>query len=55
MINLAVFIDIAYHIGVDRDGNLYELRDTAIAGDTDTKYDPTGHFESPRRVRSLCF
>jgi acyl-CoA synthetase (AMP-forming)/AMP-acid ligase II len=38
------WIDIAYHIGVDRDGNLYELPDTAIAGDTDTKYDPTGHF-----------
>jgi N-acetylmuramoyl-L-alanine amidase-like protein len=34
--------DIAYHIGVDRNGNCYELRDTAIAGDTFTSYDPTG-------------
>jgi hypothetical protein len=38
------WIDIAYHVGVDRNGHLYELRDYAIAGDTDTKYDTTGHF-----------
>ncbi len=38
------WIDIAYHIGVDRNGNLYELRNTAIAGDTATDYDTTGHF-----------
>ncbi len=38
------WIDIAYHVGVDRNGNLYELRDTAIAGDTATDYDTTGHF-----------
>jgi hypothetical protein len=38
------WIDIAYHIGVDRNGNIYELRSTAIAGDTATDYDTTGHF-----------
>ena len=38
------WIDIAYHVGVDRNGNLYELRNTAIAGDTATDYDTTGHF-----------
>ena len=38
------WIDIAYHVGVDRDGNIYELRDTGIAGDTATDYDTTGHF-----------
>ncbi|MGH3440575.1 MAG: peptidoglycan recognition protein family protein [Nitriliruptorales bacterium] len=34
--------DIAYHVGVDRRGNLYELRDPWIAGDTFTEYDPAG-------------
>ncbi len=38
------WIDIAYHIGVDRNGNIYELRDPGIVGDTATSYDPTGHF-----------
>jgi hypothetical protein len=38
------WIDIAYHVAVDRNGNLYELRDTALAGDTATDYDTTGHF-----------
>lgn len=38
------WIDIAYHVGVDRHGNIYELRNTAIAGDTATDYDTTGHF-----------
>jgi hypothetical protein len=38
------WIDIAYHVGVDRNGNLYELRNPAIAGDTATDYDTTGHF-----------
>lgn len=36
--------DIAYHVGVDRNGNIYELRDPLIKGDTATEYDPTGHF-----------
>ncbi|WP_232321107.1 N-acetylmuramoyl-L-alanine amidase [Mycobacterium shimoidei] len=38
------WIDIAYHVGVDRDGNIYELRSTELAGDTATDYDTTGHF-----------
>jgi hypothetical protein len=38
------WIDIAYHVGVDRNGNLYELRNPAIAGDTATDYETTGHF-----------
>src|SRR6201987_512369 len=38
------WIDIAYHVGVDRNGNIYELRSTDIAGDTATDYDTTGHF-----------
>ena len=38
------WVDIAYHAGVDRDGNIFELRRTAIAGDTATNYDTTGHF-----------
>jgi hypothetical protein len=38
------WIDIAYHVAVDRNGNLYELRNTELAGDTATDYDTTGHF-----------
>ena len=38
------WIDIAYHVGVDRNGNIYELRDPGLVGDTATTYDPTGHF-----------
>ena len=38
------WIDIAYHMSVDRNGNIYELRDPEIVGDTATSYDPTGHF-----------
>ncbi|WP_457148245.1 peptidoglycan recognition protein family protein [Mycobacterium sp. URHB0021] len=38
------WIDIAYHIGVDRNGNIYELRNPELVGDTATNYDPTGHF-----------
>ena len=38
------WIDIAYHVAVDRNGNIYELRSTEIAGDTATDYDTTGHF-----------
>lgn len=38
------WIDIAYHVAVDRNGNLFELRATDLAGDTATDYDPTGHF-----------
>ncbi len=35
--------DVAYHYGVDPAGNVYELRDPAVPGDTFTDYDPTGH------------
>jgi hypothetical protein len=38
------WVDIAYHMAVDRNGNIFALRDTAIAGDTATNYDTTGHF-----------
>jgi hypothetical protein len=38
------WIDIAYHIGIDRNGNIYELRSTKLVGDTATDYDTTGHF-----------
>lgn len=38
------WIDIAYHISVDRNGNIYELRSPELVGDTATEYDPTGHF-----------
>lgn len=38
------WVDIAYHVGIDRDGNIYELRTPEIAGDTATDYDTTGHF-----------
>ena len=38
------WIDIAYHVGVDRNGNIYELRNPELVGDTATSYDPTGHF-----------
>ncbi len=36
--------DIAYHICVDRNGNIFELRSPELVGDTATSYDPTGHF-----------
>lgn len=38
------WVDIAYHVAVDREGNIFQLRDTAIAGDTATEYDTAGHF-----------
>jgi hypothetical protein len=38
------WIDIAYHVSVDRNGNIYQLRTPDIAGDTATNYDPWGHF-----------
>jgi hypothetical protein len=38
------WIDIAYHVSVDRNGNIYELRTTDLAGDTATNYNPAGHF-----------
>lgn len=38
------WVDIAYHAAVDRRGNIFALRDPAIAGDTATVYDTTGHY-----------
>ena len=35
--------DIAYHLLIDRRGNLYQGRPLAAVGDTNTSYDPTGH------------
>jgi hypothetical protein len=35
--------DIAYHMLIDRRGNLYLGRPLSYAGDTNTSYDPTGH------------
>ncbi len=37
------WIDIAYHMGVDRNGNIYELRNPELVGDTATTYDPTDY------------
>lgn len=37
--------DIAYHYAVDLAGNVYELRDPAVPGDTFTAYDTTGHLQ----------
>ncbi|GDX83757.1 hypothetical protein LBMAG42_55680 [Deltaproteobacteria bacterium] len=38
------FPDIAYHLVIDRDGNVYEGRSMEFAGSTFTNYDPAGHF-----------
>jgi hypothetical protein len=37
------WIDIPYHYVVDLQGRIYEARDIAFAGDTNTEYDPAGH------------
>jgi hypothetical protein len=35
--------DLAYHLIIDRRGNLYQGRPVWAAGDTNTSYDPSGH------------
>lgn len=35
--------DLAYHLMIDRDGNVYQGRPLDVRGDTATTYDPTGH------------
>lgn len=36
--------DLAYHVAVDANGNIYAGRSTSARGDTATDYDPSGHF-----------
>lgn len=36
--------DIAYHLMIDRNGNVFEGRPFDAVGDTGTNYDPAGHF-----------
>ena len=38
------WVDLAYHLFVDLDGNVYAGRNHECVGDTSTNYDPTGHF-----------
>ncbi|TFW27487.1 peptidoglycan recognition protein family protein [Massilia horti] len=37
------WLDIPYHYVIDLDGRIYEGRNIAYAGDTNTEYDPLGH------------
>ncbi|MEQ8818617.1 MAG: N-acetylmuramoyl-L-alanine amidase [Sumerlaeia bacterium] len=36
--------DLPYHFIIDVDGTVFEGRDYRFVGDTNTQYDPTGHF-----------
>jgi hypothetical protein len=38
------FADIACHLVIGADGTIFEGRDFGTAGETQTSYDPTGHF-----------
>lgn len=37
------WVDIPYHFVIDLEGRVYRCRPLALAGDTNTDYDPTGH------------
>jgi hypothetical protein len=39
------WVDVAYHRAIDPAGNVYELRDPGVAGDSSTPYDTTGHLQ----------
>lgn len=38
------WFDIPYHFIIDSDGSVFEARDYHYVGDTNTRYNPTGHF-----------
>ena len=38
------WFDVPYHFFIDLDGSIYEARDFHYMGDTNTRYDPRGHF-----------
>lgn len=41
--NTKHWIDLPYHFVIDLKGNIYEGRPINYSGDTNTKYNPTGH------------
>lgn len=38
------WFDVPYHFFIDIDGSIFQARDYHYAGDTNTRYDPRGHF-----------